>query len=300
VEAAWKAGIVVVCAAGNNGRISPLALPGLNNEGYGAAYGSVQSPGNDPYVITVGAMKNHNGLRAYDRIATYSSRGPSRYDFVMKPDIVAPGNQVISALANDEYLDRTYGATNSVPETVYATKLSTKTSKDYFVLSGTSMAAPVVAGAAALLLQKYPALTPDTVKARLMISADKWTDPQGNGDALTYGAGYLNIPVALAATNISLSAPALTPSLVQTFDGWVTVDPQDLSDNKAIWGTGVLPTTIWGVKSFTPTNKAIWGTSDFGLSNSKAIWGTGLWSNFFVNPITSSSVDLSSKVIWGE
>ena len=62
------------------------------------------------------------------------------------------------------------------------------------------MAAPVVAGAAALLLQADPTLTPDTVKARLMLSADKWADPDGTGDALTYGAGYLNIPAALAST----------------------------------------------------------------------------------------------------
>ena len=102
VEKAWKAGIVVVVAAGNEGRIQNTTDASLDNEGYGTDYGSIQSPGNDPYVITVGAMKatdmvfaangtwTHN--RSNDHIATYSSRGPSRLDLVMKPDIVAPGN----------------------------------------------------------------------------------------------------------------------------------------------------------------------------------------------------------------
>ena len=61
VEAAWKAGIFVVCSAGNDGRISDDtgAYPN-DNEGYGTAYGTIQCPGNDPLVITVGAMKNMN------------------------------------------------------------------------------------------------------------------------------------------------------------------------------------------------------------------------------------------------
>ena len=97
MEKAWKAGIVVVCAAGNTGRQSNATQAGRDNEGFGTAYGSIQSPGNSPYVITVGAMKTGGaGGRGYDKIATYSSRGPTRLDLVMKPDIVAPGNRVVS------------------------------------------------------------------------------------------------------------------------------------------------------------------------------------------------------------
>jgi len=110
VEAAWKSGIVVVCAAGNGGRTSTDPVLGQDNEGYGTAWGSIQSPANDPYVITVGAMKQRGGGRGNDTIATYSARGPSRLDFVMKPDIVAPGNRVISLNVTGSYLDQTYSS----------------------------------------------------------------------------------------------------------------------------------------------------------------------------------------------
>ena len=70
VESAWNAGIVVVCAAGNNGRMNTASTAGADNEGWGTAYGSIQSPANDPYVITVGATKNMDGVKAHDKIAT--------------------------------------------------------------------------------------------------------------------------------------------------------------------------------------------------------------------------------------
>ena len=83
VEAAWKAGIVVDVAAGNAGRDNSVG-----NQGYG----TIQSPANDPYVITVGAMKAMGTYtRTDDLIASYSSKGPSGIDFVTKPDLVAPG-----------------------------------------------------------------------------------------------------------------------------------------------------------------------------------------------------------------
>jgi len=84
VEAAWNSGIVVLAAAGNQGR---------NNSGGTEGYGTIAAPGNDPYVITVGAMKTANTpTRVDDTIASYSSKGPTAFDHVAKPDIVAPGN----------------------------------------------------------------------------------------------------------------------------------------------------------------------------------------------------------------
>src|SRR5207302_6009948 len=113
----------------------------------------------------------------------------SRLDFVMKPDIVAPGNRVISLDSPNSYLDNTYGASCNILWSAFQVKGSPKQSSRYYVLSGTSMAAPVVAGAAALMLQSDPPLSPDTIKARLMISADKWSDADSGDDVLTYGAG---------------------------------------------------------------------------------------------------------------
>lgn len=225
VKAAWNAGIVVVCAAGNGGRQQSNADPNLDNEGFGTAYGSIQSPANSPYVITVGAMKqdpaNPND-KAADRLATYSSRGPSRLDYVLKPDLVAPGNRVIALNAVNSYLSNTYPA-NRVPWSDYMHNPPSGDSTWYFRLSGTSMAAPVVAGAAALMLQKEPTLTPDTVKARLMVSADKIAFPDGTANPCAFGAGYLNIPAALASTIVA-TGPALSPSLYRDEEGNVYVD----------------------------------------------------------------------------
>jgi serine protease AprX len=292
VEAAYRAGIVVVCAAGNNGRSNATQTAGMDNEGWGTAYGSINSPGNDPYVITVGAVKQTDGNRVHDTIATYSGRGPSRLDFVMKPDIVAPGNRVISVTCTDGYLLSAYGGSNAVPLSAYSTS-GTGNSLYYFQLSGTSMAAPVVAGAAALLLQKYPTLTPDSVKARLMISADKWMTPSGGWDNMAYGAGYLNIPAALASTAVA-TKPATSPSLYQDALGVVQVNT-----NQILWGTQV----IWGVSGVNNLqviwgNQVIWGTQV--LWGNQVIWGSSIWADQVIWGTGSSTVDLTSKAIYGE
>jgi len=91
VERAWAAGIVVVVAAGNRGRDNSFNTNG---------YGTIGSPGNDPYVITVGAMRDMGTVsRADDLIASYSSKGPTALDKVVKPDLVAPGQSPRRAAA---------------------------------------------------------------------------------------------------------------------------------------------------------------------------------------------------------
>src|SRR5579862_5838961 len=108
VEQAWKNGIVVVVAAGNNGRYQ-------GTDGYA----TVTSPANDPYVITVGAMKTMGTpTRVDDLIASYSSKGPSVVDAVVKPDIVAPGNLLVSLEAPGSTLYSTYPG-NQVPYSFY-------------------------------------------------------------------------------------------------------------------------------------------------------------------------------------
>lgn len=155
-------------AAGNDGRDNSFG-----NEGYG----TILAPGNDPYVITVGAMRSMGTpSRTDDLVASYSSKGPSQIDHVVKPDIMAPGNQVVSLLARGATLPSEYPA-NSVQNSHYQSNLlilrPTGNSGSYFILSGTSMATPVVSGAVADLLDAKPSLTPDQVKILLMMTSYK-------------------------------------------------------------------------------------------------------------------------------
>jgi len=179
-----------VTAAGNLGR---------------NGYATVLAPGNSPHAITVGCMKTLETYpRTDDLIASYSSRGPTYIDLTVKPDVVAPGNLVVSLLAPGSTLATQYPA-NIVSPSYYTSSTTAGTAK-YLRLSGTSMATPVVSGAVALMLQKNPSLSPDTVKARLMKTATKnfpaystATDPTtgmtytDTYDIFTVGSGYVDI-----------------------------------------------------------------------------------------------------------
>jgi serine protease AprX len=218
----------------------------------------------------------------------------------MKPDIVAPGNQIISTLADNCYLADAYGDTNEVLMSEYKRNGKKVASSRYFRMSGTSMAAPVVAGAAALLLEKDPTLTPDALKARLMISADKLVGANGKSDPCTYGAGYLNIPAALASAAVPTMA-AKSPSLSRDANGNVYVDP-----SLVIWGTDARGSlVIWGVSGVNNLQviwgtQVLWGTSANVLDASLVIWGTNVWNDLVIWGTGSSSVDLSSTAIKGE
>lgn len=137
VEKAVKAGLTVVISAGNSG---PRPR-------------TIESPGVSPSAITVGAVNDQRTItQRDDRITFYSSRGPAPGGKV-KPDIVAPGESITSLLAPGSSLAR------QMP--------GQRNGKLYFVLSGTSVSTPIVAGAAAQLLQLRPCLTPRQVKATL-------------------------------------------------------------------------------------------------------------------------------------
>src|SRR3954462_6659333 len=100
VEKAWQQGLVVVVAAGNDGRDNSMGTNG---------YSTIASPGDDPYVITVGAMKDMGTTtRSDDLVASYSSKGPTLLDQVVKPDLVAPGNSIVSALASGSQLPQRF------------------------------------------------------------------------------------------------------------------------------------------------------------------------------------------------
>src|SRR5207249_2653266 len=136
-----------------------------------------------------------------DTMCTYSSRGPSRLDFVLKPDLVAPGNRFISAKATNCYLSPQFDNTNLVPFSYYSSIPTNFGSPLYYRLSGTSMAAAVVSGAVALMLHQDPTLSPGDEKARLMQTADKWWNKSLPAyDIYSRGAGMLDVAAALRAT----------------------------------------------------------------------------------------------------
>jgi serine protease AprX len=195
---ATDAGIVVVAAAGNLG---------LNDDGQ-VQYGGITAPGNAPWVLTVGAS-NHQGTakRSDDTIADFSSRGPTWIDFAAKPDIVAPGVGIESTAAYGSTLATTYA--DYLVGTPNANGL-----KPYLSLSGTSMSAPVVAGAVALLLEAHPSLTPNAVKAILQYTAQV----KDGESTLAQGAGMLNVLGALRLAQF-FEAPAESLETVDQIEG---------------------------------------------------------------------------------
>src|SRR5205085_9748174 len=238
VAKTWQAGIVVVAAAGNAGRDDSIHTKG---------YATIAAPGNDPYVITVGAT-NTNGTpnRSDDVMASFSSKGPTLIDHIAKPDVVAPGNMIASLMAPGSTLANS-NPNLQVNPVLYGDYTQDDSSPGYFKLSGTSMATPMVSGAAALLLQKNPTMTPDQVKARLMKTATKfyrgnaWAkDLKGNQYNLQYdifvqGAGYIDAYAAVNSPELSTGS-ALSPTVVRNSLTHVV----SLSNNpNSVWNNSV-------------------------------------------------------------
>ena len=186
------AGVVVVAAAGNNGKDSAGRK----------LYGRIHSPGIEPSAITVGAANSFgtNG-RADDAMATYSSRGPTRgawldsagvkhYDNLIKPDLVAPGNKIVSAESSNCLL--------VAQQPNLHVSLNNGLHRKEMYMNGTSMASPVAAGAAVLLLQANPKLTPNMVKMLLMYTAQQL--PGFN--MFEQGAGEINLEGALRVAKL--------------------------------------------------------------------------------------------------
>ncbi|HMC30864.1 MAG TPA: S8 family peptidase [Candidatus Angelobacter sp.] len=295
VEKAWKNGIVVVVAAGNNGRYLPTS-----------GYATVTSPGNDPYVLTVGSMKPMGTPeRTDDLIASYSSKGPTMIDHVAKPDVVAPGNLLVSTETSNTSLYNTE-TSNQIPYSAYIYGGSSSSSKVYFELSGTSMASGVVSGMVADLLQAHPTMTPDQVKARLMKTASKSFptsssvyDPASGitytsqYDIFTVGAGYVDMGAVLASTELS-SGTAISPTAVYDSN---TGNVYLTSDSSAVWGTSQAWSgpAVWGTSQFVGGSSIMWGANS--TSGSSIMWGAGTNSGSSI--MWGASGMWGSSIMWG-
>jgi serine protease AprX len=288
-------GIVVVAAAGNLGE----------NAAGQAQYGGITAPGNAPWVLTVGASSTQGTLaRADDIMGPYSSRGPTFLDWGAKPDLVAPGTGTVSL---------------AVPgSTFYTTKAPSLVAGaqgglSYLALSGTSMAAPVVSGTVALMLQANPTLTPNLVKGILQYTAQ--TYPGYN--VLTQGAGFLNTlgAVRLAAFYATARRGARVPTQKiwsrhiiwgnHLITGGILVPTKNAWRTTVVWGSATTrgasggDNIIWGTAG--DGDNIIWGTAD----GDNIIWGTSLLDNIIwgtalgENIIWGTALDSQNNIIWG-
>jgi len=221
VEEAWAAGIVVVAAAGNTG-------PGAE---------SITVPGNDPYVISVGSINNQRtpGYWGDDIIPAWQATGPT-WDGFAKPDVLAPGNYVISFMYSDpDDMSNSDLLVQQHPDNVVATTM--------FRMSGTSQATAVTSGVVALMIDADQELTPDQVKYRLMVSARPALTGEDGAEDLVYnilqqGMGRIWAPEAalgdFPADNYANYGMDINADLAHDTgwvdlngDGWVTEDELD-------------------------------------------------------------------------
>ena len=169
----WAHGVVVVVPAGNDGR----------------AQGSISAPGEDPVLLTAGSVDDRGTPSVEDDVASaFTGRGPTRWGDD-KPDVAAPGEHLVSVRAPGSTVD--------------LENANARVGDDYFKGSGTSMSAAVTAGAAALVAQARPDLSPDAIKAVLMGTAMPVTDH----DQTLSGAGVPNAATAADADTSGLELP---------------------------------------------------------------------------------------------
>jgi serine protease AprX len=237
VEALWQAGVVVVAAAGNEG----------------AAHAAVwHAPGNDPFAVTVGALDdNQTAALGDDSLATFSSRGKT-IEFINKPDVVAPGRKIVAPLASQ----------SAVLARLFPNRIAAD--GQHIRLSGTSMAAPVVTGTVALLLQRYPSLTPDQVKWVLLNSTRTYSgQPDGAGaiDALhalqlaargsvgRANQGYVPSTGGLLAPVIGLLG-ALVPAVSLDASSWDASSWNASSWDASSWDASSWDASSWDASSW--------------------------------------------------
>ncbi len=278
VEAAWNAGIVVVVAAGNDG-----------TDADAVSY----APANDPYVITVGGLDDM-GTRSSsdDRLASWSSRGITQ-DGVTKPDVLAPGARMVSTIpAGSAY-------TQLCPSCV--------TDGQYFQVGGTSMAAAVVSGAAADLIQAHPTWTPDQIKTQLTKRTRAVYEPKktlvGGTVALEKAIEY-SLPrssVNAGLTPNTLIDPA-TGQIDYTRASWSRASWSDAIDSlRASWSRASWSRASWSRASWSASaescaefERASWSRASWSRASwSRASWSRASWSSDGMSAAELSSDDYS-------
>ena len=253
VEKLWLNGVVVVAAAGNYGTAAGPS-------------GVLYSPGNDPFVITVGAVDIGTAFGTLDdSVAPWSAWGRTEDGF-SKPELGAPGRYMIGPVSNGKLKqDR--------PDHVV--------SPDYMQLSGTSFAAPVVAGAAAQLLALHPGWTPDQVKGALMLTAKQAVGITN----LAIGVGEISTNDAAALTTPPNPNAALDqflkndPANGLSFDAptWVAAAKADASWADASWKDASWADASWADASWADASWADASWAD--ASWADASWADASWAD---------------------
>lgn len=226
-EILWFNRILVVVSAGNSGTAT------------------LYPPANDPFVITVGATNDKGTASLVDDVlASFSAYGTDETGHI-KPEIVAPGTNIVAYLPCNNSL------------TIPAQHPANCVDSNYFKMSGTSVAAPIVSGAAAMLIQSNPNLTPDQIKYRLMATANKnWP----GYSASTAGAGYLDIYAAVNGTttgssNTGTAASHLLWSGSQPIT-WGSVNWNSVNWNSVNWNSVNWNSVNWNSVNW---NSDYWG-----------------------------------------
>lgn len=311
VERATRAGLVVLVAAGNFGENPETGVVG---------YAGIMSPGNAPSAITIGALETRGTVaRSDDRIPDYSSRGPTWYDALLKPDVVAPGDDLASNVSRSSWLARRYR------------QLVTKARGGAFIeLSGTSMSTGVASGVVALVLEAQrrddpPAtLSANMVKALLQYSALDVKSGGGAYDALTQGAGAINAEGAVRlASAVDAAAPLGSPWMEGFGEPSTTIAGETLPWSQTVyWGDRPLmgPSitvkelawqghVVWGTDTFWSTvadfEHIVWGTTVHWLPvvDEHIVWGTGLAFDYsFLGDehiVWGTDVFWDEHIVWG-
>ena len=245
VERLWFNKVVVVAASGNYGVA-------------GGPSGVPFAPGNDPFIITVGASDTGRSVSTNDDVAAPWSAYGYTLDGFAKPDLAAPGRYMIGPVpvTSTLYQERA----NHIPET------------GYIELSGTSFSAPIVSGVAALILGRHPEYTPDQVKGALMAGAK----PMPDAAPLSEGVGEVNAarsvelanpPSANAALNQFILSNPLTGERVFDAASWAAKAKSDASWAAASWSAASWSAASWSTAS--------WATASW----SAASWASASWAS---------------------